>query len=211
MTIALTGSQLISDSGAPVWFFDGTLNESHDASGKATEHPVSRQKSISDHIALSPFRLTITGVITNVPLSASAEGIAPDPTRVRDTYRRLIELWEARGLLTVVTGLEVYENMVIERVSVPRGQGGKQAIRPTVEFKQIRLVSLATVPIPESILADIANARSSAQSKKDKEQQSKSAADDATKIKWDANKTKAANLLDNVASFMTRGTAGLVQ
>lgn len=209
--IALTGSQLISASGVPVWFFDGTLNESHDASGKATEHPVSRQKSISDHISLNPFRLTITGVITNVPLSASADGIAPDPNRVRDTYRRLIQLWESRGLFTVVTGLEVYENMAIERVSVPRGQGGKLAIRPTVELKQIRLVTLAEVPIPESILADIANAKASAQSKQDKEQQSKSAADDATKLRWDENKTTAANLLDNTAAFFTRGTAGLVQ
>jgi hypothetical protein len=202
--LATYGSEVLDESGSSVFILDATTNEGHDTTVDITEHPVEDGADLTDHARVKPFELTITGVITNTPIAAGAqvvplstEGFDFTETRVQATYGLMLELANARGLLTVITGLRTYENMMLRSVRIVRTGPGKQEILPQLEFKEIRIAQTAFVTIPAGILA--ARTKASGQSKQDKEQQASKDADKEELIKWDDNKTRLANITNNAA------------
>lgn len=128
----------------PIWNFDATTSESHQHTAEVTNHPVENGVDITDHIQLKPFKLTLTGIVTNTPL---APGINSSATRIRELYDDLINLFESKQLLSVVTGLRRYTNMVITSVTVPRQAPNRQHIIPSVSMVQINTVEQAFVAL----------------------------------------------------------------
>lgn len=66
--------------------------------------------------------------------------------RVRSVYEALLELAVSGQLLTLVTDLKEYENVLIKSIGVPRSSA-VDAIKVSLEFKQIRIVSTQTTTI----------------------------------------------------------------
>ncbi len=67
---------------------------------------------------------------------------------VSETYRLLRKWRDDAELLTVVTPLWDYTNMLIREVSVPRTAKEGTGAKMTIELKQIRLVEVRLVPTP---------------------------------------------------------------
>jgi hypothetical protein len=214
---AKRGTQIIDDEGE-VWTFDATVSEGHKRSADLSKHPVPKNEDgtfneVADHVRVTEPILSLRGVITNTPIDGDA-----DSERVKKTFEIMNQLLEARRVVTVITGLKSYSDMILTKVDVDRSRP-TQSISPVVEFERVRFATLQIVPVPADILATenkrisdrrqadlaIANAKASAQAKKDGEQQAKKAADANDVISMDKNKTLAANGLDAMAKFMTNG------
>jgi hypothetical protein len=91
--------------------------------------------------------LTLTVLFTETPL----DGVYT-PDRARKKYRELVQLMEELTLCQVVTGLDVYSNMVIERISVNRQTGSGYLIEANIEMKEIEVATQEIVTVPADIL-----------------------------------------------------------
>jgi hypothetical protein len=137
---------------------DATLSETHTASADITDHPVEQGANIVDHARRKPDGLMIEGLVSNTPLSRdqmrryiSAGGVELETATFEDAprgvlgyaeraFERLKALVGAR-LVTVVTGLESYPNMMLESLSVPRDSKTGDALKFTATFKQVEIVT----------------------------------------------------------------------
>src|SRR5690606_3776873 len=94
---------------------DATISEDHQYTARVTSFPVENNRIISDHIINDPESLQITGMVTDTPLS-----ILSSFNRSIDSFNRLIQIYNTRDRITVVTGITVYRDMVITNLQIPR-------------------------------------------------------------------------------------------
>lgn len=132
---------------------DASVKELHKASAKATRHPVESEagftSNISDNVHIDPLSIQIEGVVSGHPtlfLVAIARlfaGGAKDP--VSEAHLDLLSDLLSGRLITVVTTLLEYPDMVLEDVEVTRDakKGNSLYFRATATM--ITLVTLETV------------------------------------------------------------------
>jgi len=116
---------------------DATLLEEHSYSSKVTSFPVDRGVNdgfeiVSDHIIKDPDRLTIQGVVSDTPLN-----ILSQFNRSIDAFNSLVRLHETREVISVVTGLKVYTQMVITNLTIPRNLRTGQSLTFNIELQRI--------------------------------------------------------------------------
>jgi hypothetical protein len=80
---------------------------------------------------------------------ASLSGLITSKPTAQDVFKVLKNLFEKKEPFTVVTGLTVYDNMIITSLSIPRNAATGKALRFTATLQQIKIVETQTVPIPE--------------------------------------------------------------
>lgn len=118
---------------------DAVLNEGHGRDQKLTKHRVEVGSAITDHADLGPDILTLDCILTNTPLTET-----PTPGRAEDAYERIRLLQENATLLSVLTTLRTYDNMVITSLSTQRNARERGAVHFTVGLESIRLVQNKT-------------------------------------------------------------------
>ena len=143
-------------------WLDASLKEDHDLEVDVTDHPVETGASVSDHARPKPREVTIEGVVSNTPLSTlqarqaqTAEGtsilstagqpaVRGKPGWAESAFATLEALWTVPKLITIVTGLKTYDNMLLTSLKVPRDDKTGDVLKFTAKFKQVRLVKNAT-------------------------------------------------------------------
>lgn len=115
---------------------DVTLTENHTFNSRATNFPVETGGDVTDHIINDPDILTLSGIVSDTPLN-----IFSFFTRSIDAFNRLVDLHERRVPVTVVTGLKVYQNMVMTTLDVPRNINTGQSLTFNIVLQNIRLDS----------------------------------------------------------------------
>ncbi|MEM0173063.1 MAG: hypothetical protein QXI16_00990 [Sulfolobaceae archaeon] len=113
-------------------FLDATISETHEYTSRATQFPVENGTMISDHIINEPVRLAITGIVSDSPVRYFSFF-----NRSTDAYNRLVRIHELKERITVVTGIKVYNNMILTSLTVPRDNSTGQALNFVMEFQQI--------------------------------------------------------------------------
>ena len=103
-----------------------------------TEHPVELGTNVSDHAQVRNQTLSVVGRVTATPLTV------PNPLAFEDA-QAFFERNE-RQLVTVVSPLGVFTDCIIQ--TYPRTFTQVQELIFPVRFKQIRLASAVSVPIP---------------------------------------------------------------
>ena len=124
---------------------DVTLEEVHQRDATATEFPIEGGSTITDHVRLAPLRLSMTGFITDTPIKGLTLSLGG--ARVATAITILESLWEAREPFRVVSQLKVYENMIIESLTLPLSREG--AIRFTATMRELKFVIGQNVMIPD--------------------------------------------------------------
>lgn len=125
---------------------DACLSETHTLASDVTEYPVEEGSAITDHARAKPNHVSLECIITNTPLSETARREAEITQgdlgigRATDIFRRLEIMQATSQVLQVVTPLKVYDDMLIESLTVPRDPRTGDAIRFQIAFKQVRLV-----------------------------------------------------------------------
>ena len=141
--------------------WDASENETHQFSSTVTEHPVENGSVVSDHVIHRPISLTLRLLQTNHAIQQNAfyatgyvqragDGrvLSYGADRVSQAFEALDSLRRLAVPFEVVTSFRRYDNMLIESISVERNAKTGQALSVTVQLKQIRFVSNATVPDP---------------------------------------------------------------
>lgn len=161
---------------------DASVKEDHTRDSPATEFPVEDGTSISDHITVKPFKLTLTGVISDSPLNPLKAGLTTavasaikGPLGVIAAgvgtslfssifsskspsvaaYEALLNLQQLKQPFDVLTTLKRYPDMWIVNISAPREASGGNSLDFTLQLTQLIIVAPQSVQIQQFSNADL--------------------------------------------------------
>lgn len=110
---------------------DAFLKETHSFSSEITEHPIESGSAIVDHIYNQPFSLSIDGIISNTPMSLVGLTAFDSATRYLEgdsndfatiAFEKIEEMFAKRTPISIATSLKIYHKMVLESLSIERGE-----------------------------------------------------------------------------------------
>lgn len=138
--------------------FDTLDQETHEWNRDVTMNPVENGSPISDHIIRQPRKLTVTGMISNAPVTgvltqlsnAIANGFDSED-RVNTAIKLLDSLYQSNELVTIYTKNYTYENMLLQAINIPRRAGDGDAVNFTIDAVQCNIVSTATTELPPGV------------------------------------------------------------
>lgn len=136
---------------------DASLKELHSASSEIPKHPIEKGSDIADHVRRKPVTVRITGIVTNTPIVfaafvGAARGVSS--TRAEEFYDVLLELKDSATIISVITTLRQYENMLIKDFNVPRDAELGNVVEATIFFEEVITVE-TKFDKPEPV--DVAN------------------------------------------------------
>lgn len=125
---------------------DATVEESHQYDATVTDHPVEEGGFVTDHVYENPRMVTVSGEITDSPVTIFSilNGLSNRRIEAKD---QLLALYELKEIVVLVTGLEIYTDMVMQSLSFPRNQETGQRLQFTAEFKQVKFVASEVVGV----------------------------------------------------------------
>ena len=154
---------------------DLILDENHSKSAEVTENPLQDGRAISDVIYVKLREGSLTGLVSNHSLkhtediaeeNRNAEGIlniAQRQTlrnRAAEAWNELKAVMDAKQTVTIVTALEVYENVAITNIETTLDGESGDALAIRLTFKQVKTVQLVEDEVslkmdPENMETDI--------------------------------------------------------
>lgn len=134
---------------------DLILSENHSKSARVTENPLQDGRAISDGIFQELRDGTLTGLVSNhsvkhstPPDEQDAETLLDEAenatleNRALNAWRDLKDIMEAGETVTIVTALEVYENVAITNIATSRDGDSGDALEIQISFRQVQTVQL---------------------------------------------------------------------
>ena len=152
---------------------DLILDESHSKNAQVTENPLQDGRAVSDGIYLELREGSLTGLVSNHSIKHSvppdrqtAEGLLDKAenyqleNRAKQAWEDLKSLMDSKQLVTIVTSLEVYDNVAITSIETERDGDSGDALEIKVGFKQVQKVQLREDKVtaqvqPENMDSDI--------------------------------------------------------
>lgn len=127
---------------------DATIEERHEHTSQVTQHPIESGGFVTDHVYEDPRNVSISAEITESPVIFFSVFDGLSDRRV-EAYDQLLKLYKTRDVVTLVTGLKVYNDMVMKSFSVPRNQRTGRRLQFTAEFTEVRKAESEVVGIAE--------------------------------------------------------------
>ena len=127
------------------YVFDAVLSLEHEQRLVKTVHPVQTGSEISSHAYLMPARLTLDVGMSDVMFTYSAPGVdsfTGDSSRSVNAYQTMVQWQRQRALLTIVTRLRTYANMLVAGLAPREDNRTIAGLRCRVELEQIFLSSI---------------------------------------------------------------------
>ena len=152
---------------------DLILDENHSKNAQVTENPLQEGRAVSDGIYLELREGSLTGLVSNhsikhsvAPDRQTAEGLLDKAenyqleNRAKQAWEDLKSLMDSKQLVTIVTSLEVYDNVAITSIETERNGDTGDALEIKVGFKQVQKVQLREDKVtaqvqPENMDSDI--------------------------------------------------------
>lgn len=178
--------------------FDLLIDESHSLEFDIADHAVENGATISDHIQERLRTVQVTGFFTNHPIGGKESGYvtgedkegnakvrrATDSVRINgvegkgnvaleEKFKKLKEIARERKPVRIVTAIEVYDEMVIESVSVDRGPEDGESIKFRMKLREVRTAKVETTyrdgvkPAPAPKSQDSDSGKKMAENEKD--------------------------------------------
>lgn len=146
----------------------------YERAAEVTEHPVENGSPISDHVKTTNGTFSVEGIISNSPVrvpTTQTRGLARAPGNVElrvagETVRMTLQRWSGpfdrkrecndllvalvtgRFAVTLTTPLELLEDLIVTRFKVDEDQNSGNALKLTLDFKQLRIVGTARAAVP---------------------------------------------------------------
>lgn len=117
---------------------DCSLFQLHDFDSHITDNPVEDGTLFADHVVLLPTVIEIEGRISNA--SASIINTIRGKMTAKEAHREFVRLQRDRQPFTVVTGLQTYQNMLLQRYSVPRAPLDGESIRFVATLREVMII-----------------------------------------------------------------------
>lgn len=142
---------------------DTVIVEDHDNSVTITKNPVEAGVDITDHAIIQPKILFIRGAVTDTPLGGAAFGLLIDSitnlfgtstesnvTRSQTAYDLFLTLMENREPLDITTGLRIYENMLLTRLTTSQDKDSSRIVFLDMTFEEILLTESTVIDLTEA-------------------------------------------------------------
>lgn len=156
------------------------LSEDHSSSIEITGNPIETGAEVNDHAYVRPKEVTLEIADGNAAAVHSA----------------LVAFQESRVPFVLVTGLRLYEDMLVQNINVFRDKDNFRILQGTIDLKQVIIVDTATAEGSET---SSTNSNGSAKKAKSGGDKSRSA---VTPSKSSANNSTTA---DRTSGTVTRG------
>ena len=147
---------------------DLILDEDHSKSAQVTENPLQDGRAISDGIFLELQEGSLTGLVTNHSVKRAEERAKQlelqdsetlmDEAKNYQLENRAKQAWvdlkavmDAKQPVTIVTSLEVYDDVAITNIWTERNGDSGDALEIKVSFRQILTVSLMEHEVTEQV------------------------------------------------------------
>jgi hypothetical protein len=111
---------------------DVVVSEKSESEMELAQHPVERSAEITDHAWRKPRKVTISGITGQGAVIAAHEAF--------------LALQSAPQLMTIVTGLKVYTNMLLQSLSAERDAEYGRVLKFDAVLQEIIIVSTQTGP-----------------------------------------------------------------
>ncbi len=133
----------------PDFAFDAVLSEEHSQAATITTDPVETGFALSDHIYHEPDRLTVELAVSDYALHPSSDDpFASSTSRSAKAFDLISKVKRAGEPFSVVTGLKLYDNMMILNISCRQDAETSSAMIARVEFEQVTIANTQTVTVP---------------------------------------------------------------
>jgi len=132
---------------------DATVREVHERSSNITDHPIENGGFITDHVYENPRIVTVEGEVTDSPVMffSILGGVS---NRSIEAFDQLNALYETRDIVTLVTGLKSYSDMVIESLRFPKDQRTGGRLQFTAQFKQVKKAASQIIGVAEEVASE---------------------------------------------------------
>lgn len=136
----------------PLVLFDAGLSEEHSIENEITDEPV-EDGYRTDGVITRPRVVRITGIVSSghpLPrLGRSGDpitGITRGSNKLHiRAWRQLVQLFELRELVDIVTPIEAYENMVGQSARAPRAKTDGTSFRFSLVFRSVEVARIDDV------------------------------------------------------------------
>jgi hypothetical protein len=145
------------DAQFDVVFFDASISETHSTTASIVQHPIETGGNITDHYRGNADELQMDVVVSDTPIRFLSLLRPGDPTvdperqrngkRSIDAYERLRAFIDEASVVDIFTTLRTYKSMALESISVVRDASTGNALRASLRFKEIVIVSTETEQI----------------------------------------------------------------
>ena len=129
------------------YFFDGFMKTTHQRNLTITSNPIESGAAVVDHAYMQPASITMDIMMSNVH-----ESLFPD--QFHERYDRSVSAWsvlktlqENRIPVSVMTRLELYNNMLIESITSEDDATTHNGLRATVTLREVPIARIKTVEI----------------------------------------------------------------
>lgn len=204
--LAGLGNAALNNKGARtrigVFELDALLKEGSKISNTKTRYPVESGAPISDFIAPGERSLSISGAVTSMSMGiprALLDGtsITGSKSRLSEAKRELEAIAEARQPITIVTGLDVYRDYVIEELSIERSAENGERLDISISLSELRTTTLGWAKLAEASTAP--QVRRKASHRKSAGKPQTKTPSEATQVK--VRKSMGASLYDGAKSL----------
>lgn len=128
---------------------DAFITENHSFPAVVTTYPVEEGSDISDHVQLEPTVISIEAVVGGAGILNSFF-MTPLAIAAHDA---LLRVRNSKALITLVTGLKVYPNMIMTMYNPIRNKDNGGSLEFSAVFQEVNTISSETVTIPLTDLA----------------------------------------------------------
>lgn len=118
---------------------DAVISETINLNNTVTSAPIETGENVTDHVYNEPLELNMECVISDSDIVRSISLQANPVARIQ-AYESLVDMWKAKSPVDVVAGYEVYSNMLITSISIPRANDDGDSIRFNVSFIQANIL-----------------------------------------------------------------------
>lgn len=125
---------------------DALIKESTSLNSKVTKYAVEEGSPISDHISNESEQLVIDGVITGATVTLMGEA---GRSKLILTKEALRLLHQQRQPITVVTGMDMYTDFVIESCEIERNNDDGEQLNVNLSLTAIRKATVKTTDVPD--------------------------------------------------------------
>jgi len=169
---------------------DAVIEEDYDLSVEVTSNPVEFGSEMNDHAIIKPLVYIMKGVVTNTPIGIAALGQIKDSvsgfigdstgtgaTRAQIAFEELEKIRVARELITVQTGLKLYENLILTNLKINQNKSTSKALFFSATLVEIFVPKSERVQFPEEQLEGNDRLQGSSPSQKGRQQTALPASD----------------------------------
>jgi len=142
---------------------DVSTSETYTFTSETTDIVLQDGSIVNDHIINKPYDIKVSGIVSNSPISLL---YYKDTNDAKKFYDELKSLRDNRILVTVSTGLDVFDSMAITSIIVTRDKDKSNALFVDIGFKKFTIVEINSKDIKQDLVHDdIKSSTASSQNK----------------------------------------------